>query len=225
MGEKLYLDPRRYFLDCFKLTLAVLSSGFVPDIVCSVVRGGSTPANVFSDVLKSLNIPSKFVCVFMHSYNKGRQDGYVKIEGYTLLPEHFWPGCRVLGLDDVFDSGISQGVFVADIHDRNPRIPLDNIRFAVLDYKQIEGYTPGDIVRFRPLYDPDDHDTIHELPNPLKIPSYYVNSYPIKSQEENPWLWYPHETEDHSLEEIREFMGEDIGDVVEKIRALGLAKK
>ena len=130
MGQKLYLAPQRYFSDCFKLTLAVLSSGFVPDIVCSVVRGGSAPANVFSDVLKSLNIPSKFVCVFMRSYDKGKQDGYVKIEGYTLQPELFWPNSKVLGLDDVFDSGTSQGVFVADIHVRNRHIPLENIKFG-----------------------------------------------------------------------------------------------
>jgi hypoxanthine phosphoribosyltransferase len=225
MGTKLYIDPQRYFSDCFKLTLAVLSSGFVPDIVCSVVRGGSTPANVFSDVLKSLGIPSKFVCVFMRSYNKAQRDGYVKIEGYTLQPEHFWPGCKILGLDDVFDSGTSQGVFVADIQDRNPSIPLENIRFGVLDYKQIEGYSPPDPVRFKRLYDLENPGIVHELPNLLKTPSYYVNTYPIKTPDENPWLWYPHETEDHSIDELREKMGDDIGDIVEQIRTLSLAKK
>ncbi len=225
MGKPVFVSYEEYYLASFKLTQSVLSSGFIPDIVCAVARGGNTPANVFTYVLKSLKIPSKFVTAFLRSYNKGTSDELVKIEGYTLQPEYFWPGCKVLGLDDTFDSGKTQGVFVADIHDRNPSIMLEDIKFGVLDYKEKEYYSPPDIVRFRRLYDKKDPEKIYELPNLLKAPNYYVNLFHLATEEDNPWRWYPHETEGYTIEEIRNAMGPNIGDVIEGIRALNLPKK
>jgi hypoxanthine phosphoribosyltransferase len=218
MAKKLLISPEQYYLNCFKLAKAVVDSGYRPNVVYDILRGGATVGNVMYEVFSSIGWEIKLAAVLTQSYygTEQNKEKIVKIAGYTLPPDEIYEGSKILLIEDLCDSGRSLGSVIFDILDQNPLIKRENIQVAVLDYKVLryESYPPT--VKFRRLYEPD-RKKIYEVSNPFSGPDFWVNQYIIKTEEENPWISYPHEIIDLSLEEIYQNMGRDIMDIVKSL--------
>jgi len=103
----------------------VRSSGFAPDLVVAVSRGGFTPARVLCDVLGIFNLTSVRVVHYRQAATR-EQAAYVQ---YPLcIPV---AGQRVLVVDDVNDSGDTLQVARAHIASQGPA----EVRTAVLHEK------------------------------------------------------------------------------------------
>jgi uncharacterized protein len=215
MAKKILVSPEQYYLNCFNLAKLIVDSGYRPNVIYDILRGGATAGNVMYEVFSSLGRETKLAAVLTQSYygTEQNREKIVKIAGYTLPPDEIYAGSKILLIEDLCDSGRSLGSIIFDILDQNPRIRREDIKVAVLDYKVLEYESYPSTVRFRRLYEPD-RKRIYEVPNTFSGPDFWANQYIIKKEEENPWISYPHEIIDLSLDEIESNMGRDVKEIV-----------
>ena len=125
MAQKLrceLISSDRVYDLAYTLGDKVRASGFMPDLVVAVSRGGFTPARVLCDVLGIFNLTSIRVVHYRKAAAK-EQSAYVE---YPLcIPV---AGLRVLVVDDVNDSGDTLQVARAHIASLGPA----EVRTAVL---------------------------------------------------------------------------------------------
>jgi len=106
MGNKIYVSANDYIRDSFRLARTILDSGWVPDDLIALWRGGA-PVGVT-------------VHEFLHYHRVRPRHRVLKCQSYTGIQEHnrevvfenaddlfrsVVPGSRVLVIDDVFDTG------------------------------------------------------------------------------------------------------------------------
>lgn len=159
-------SPQEFVDDCYELAVIVAESGFRPDYVAAMCRGGAFPAAVIHEFLHHvLKMRVTYLPILTSAYTPRNKRGKkIKIWRWSLeaLTEVAAPDRKFLFVDDLQDSRGSFNkvlrVWKKRVGERFPR----EIRLAVLDYK----------------------DTVNGTP-----PNYYVRRIPPN------WVVYPHEKE------------------------------
>lgn len=98
----LFVSPTAQYELSVKLARLVFKSGFAPDCIIGVLRGGAVPGLVMHEMLKleGMDIPFDFVTA--KSYNGMNQDKGVEVRGLT---EVVVKGKSILLVDDLWDTG------------------------------------------------------------------------------------------------------------------------
>ena len=139
--KKVYALARR-------LAVMVKESGFVPDLIVAIARGGYVPARILCDYLDVTRLTS----IQVRHYEAGA--GRKKSASLAAPLAGDIHGLRVLLVDDVNDSGETLTLAVAHIRSLGPA----GIRVAVLHQKQASPFSPdfyaGRIVKWRWLIYP-----------------------------------------------------------------------
>ena len=108
MISKKYISPDRFQEDVWRLASKVRSSGWKPDLIVALWRGGATVGISIHEFLKTTGWDVNHIPLKCASYTGiGENAGDVV---FTLGDEIFSmikPGDRVLVADDVFDTGKS----------------------------------------------------------------------------------------------------------------------
>lgn len=127
MGEGSYEVPTWELLYelCVELADRIRDSGFRPDLIIGVARGGWIPARLLSDFLENPNVASVRVEFYI---DIGRTSSEPIITQPCSAPVK---GRRVLVVDDVADSGRSLSL----VKDSLLRQGAEEIRIACLYYK------------------------------------------------------------------------------------------
>jgi hypoxanthine phosphoribosyltransferase len=115
-----------------KLARQVQASGYRPDTLVAIGRGGYMPARILSDFLDVMDLTG-FKIEHYHATRKGRQ---ARVR-YPLNAD--LTGRRVLLVDDVSDSGDTFRVALAHLHGCGR--PAE-VRTAVLHHKVVSPYVP-----------------------------------------------------------------------------------
>jgi hypoxanthine phosphoribosyltransferase len=115
-----------------QLALRVQSSGFQPDMIVAIGRGGYMPARVLSDYLDVYNLSGFKV----EHYRAAKKQAEARVR-YPLSANV--KGLKLLLVDDVSDGGDTFEVAVSHLHERGP--PAE-IRTAVLHHKTVSSFVP-----------------------------------------------------------------------------------
>lgn len=115
-----------------KLACQVRDSGFKPDKIIAIGRGGYIPARILCDYLDIYDLSA----IRVEHYKKGIQRKAVARVVDPLCVDV--PGQRLLVVDDVSDTGDTFQVAVAHIRKFNPQ----EIKTAVLHHKIVAGFVP-----------------------------------------------------------------------------------
>lgn len=108
-----------------KLSDSIIKSGFVPDALIGIARGGLVPASLLSDQLGAIPI---YIIKTEHWPQPGKSIGVAKVT-YGFSTNLI--GKKVLLVDDISDTGDS--FMVAIEHIRKENMP-DEIRTAALQF-------------------------------------------------------------------------------------------
>lgn len=104
--EKSYLDANQYLLDAFRLARKIYDSGFVPDELIALWRGGAPVGVAVHEFLYFKGWRPNHHVVKCGSYTGiGTRNKRVTFDGSDAILDTIKPGTKVLVLDDVFDSG------------------------------------------------------------------------------------------------------------------------
>ena len=117
---------------CFKLAKKVADSGFRPDVIVAVLRGGVVPALIVSDVL---NVEEFYAIRVKHW---GIAEEVYKVPVVEQLPQGKLEGKRVLLVDEIADTGKTIEVAVRELR----RMGLQEVRTSVVHLKPTSSVVP-----------------------------------------------------------------------------------
>jgi hypoxanthine phosphoribosyltransferase len=187
--QKQFIQPDELRRDSFALGAKVVKSGFKPDLMVALWRGGAPIGCYMHELFKFKGIVTDHIAIRTSKYTGiGESNATVQVHStsYVLdrIRDNVNPAFRILLVDDVWDSGSSILAFLNKLRaDLSPgKYGLLDIRFATVYYKPTKN---------RSLLKPD----------------YYIH-------ESDAWLVFPHELDGLTMEEITKAMGNEVADVL-----------
>jgi len=174
MVEKSYPTPQETLDDSIALGAQILESGFRPDVIIALWRGG-TPIGIavqeFLDYYGGGN--SDNIAIRTSSYHGigGRRDA-VDIYGMSYLLKNLDKNDKVLIVDDIFDTGKTVKAVIDQLTEKARKNTPQDIRIAV------------------PYYKPEANLTD-------RVPDYYLHTT-------DKWVNFPYSIEGLTTEEIRD---------------------
>jgi hypothetical protein len=115
-----------------KLSRKIVDSGYRPEVIVAIGRGGWVPGRILSDFLDQMDLTS-----FKIEHYRNAQKAKAAQVRYPLAADV--AGRRVLLVDDVADSGET---FTVALEHLNSRGAPAELRTAVLHYKTSSPYVP-----------------------------------------------------------------------------------
>ncbi len=135
MGEKIYLNPAEFLLDSFHLAKQVYDSGFQPNFLVGIWRGGTTPGIAVQEYLAYRGISTDHIAVRTSSYTGiDERDSSVHVHGLDYLIKRINAEDRLLIVDDVHDTGLSIQALLGELQKRTRR-NLPAVKVATVYYK------------------------------------------------------------------------------------------
>ena len=105
---KTYIDANQLLLDSYELGLRVLESGFRPDFIVGVWRGGAPVGIAIQELLQFLGVATDHIAIRTSHYTGIEQTrDSVQVHGLQYLVDNVNAASSVLIVDDVFDTGRS----------------------------------------------------------------------------------------------------------------------
>jgi hypoxanthine phosphoribosyltransferase len=195
--NKTYIAANDLLLDSFKLAVNIVNSGFKPDFLVGLWRGGSAVGIAVQEGLDFLGTKTDHIAI-RTSYRG--QEGYremvdkadaIRAHGLRYLHERVCAEHSMLIVDDVYSTGSSVNAVIKQLAKKSRRNLPHDIRIATVWYRPTE--------------------------KTMRAPDFYV-------QETADWLILPYELSGLSLEELRDHKPE-IQPVIERLESLVESRK
>ena len=114
--NKVYISAQQLLEDSFNLGLKVFESGFRPDYIVGVWRGGAPVGIAVQELMHVLGVETDHIAIRTSSYTGiGKRDKHVKVHGLTYLIKRLESQHSLLIVDDVHDSGLSINETIKDL--------------------------------------------------------------------------------------------------------------
>ena len=135
--KKVYLDARDYLRDMWRLGRQVLDSGWKPDVLLALWRGGAEVGVAIHEFLKTQGVSVRHMPIKCSSYTGiGTSNVEVRFEHADSVLQNLKPGTKVLVVDDVFDTGRT----AAAMHEKLEAIGCD-MKMACVYWKPEKNLT------------------------------------------------------------------------------------
>lgn len=191
-----YIAANDLLLDSFQLAVKVIESGFKPDFLVGLWRGGSAVGIAVQEGLDFLGCKTDHIAI-RTSY-RGQQEytemvdqaDSIRAHGLRYLHERVCAEHSMLIVDDVYSTGSSVNAVIEQLSRKSRRNLPHDIRIATVWYRPTE--------------------------KTIRAPEFYVH-------ETADWLILPYELSGLSIEELRHHKPE-IQPVVDRLDALMQAR-
>ncbi len=178
IDQKLFIEEQELLLDGYRLGVKIFNSGFRPDFIVGIWRGGSAVGIVVQECLQYLGVDTDHISIRTSYRGKSTYQEIIdhaesiRVHGAQYLYETMNAGDGLLIVDDVYSSGLSIKAVTDRLSGKMRRNMPSEVRIAV------------------PWYKPGRNRT-------GRIPDYYLH-------ETDHWLVLPYELNSLTLEEIYE---------------------
>lgn len=140
--DKVFITADELLVDSFKLAEKVYLSGFKPDFIIGVWRGGAPVGIAIQEYLDFVGVPTDHIAIRTSSYlNIGEQDKVVRVHGLDYIIDNINAENNVLLVDDVFDSGRSIRAIFERMQKKTRRNMPNNMKIACPWYKPTHNVT------------------------------------------------------------------------------------
>lgn len=137
MGKINFISADSFQLDIWKLAASIRDSGWKPDVLIGLWRGGATVAISVHEFLKVSGCPVEHIPLKCFSYTAiGKNEGEVKFAFADAVFNALKPGDKVLFVDDIFDTGKT----AAAVKDAVAKLGID-MKFAAVYWKPEKNLT------------------------------------------------------------------------------------
>lgn len=153
--DKIYISADELLSDSFKLGVQIHNSGFKPDFIVGVWRGGTPVGIAIQEILSYLGNDTDHIAIRTSSYQGlNKQKKSVRIHGLSYLIRNINAEDKLLLVDDVLDSGKSVQAIIDTLKVKSRKNTPEDIRIAVPWYKPNKNKT--NIVPDYYLHETDD---------------------------------------------------------------------
>ncbi len=171
MVNKVYLSAQELLEDSFRLAIEVYNSGFRPDFIVGVWRGGTPVGIAVQELLETMDVKTDHISIRTSSYTGiDSRAKEVRVHGLDYLIRNVNAPDSLLIVDDVFDTGLSVQAVIKTLKIKARLNTPHDIRIATPWYKPANNKTDG------------------------LVPDYYIH-------ESSEWLVFPHELQGLTREE------------------------
>ncbi|MEP6388409.1 MAG: phosphoribosyltransferase family protein [Halioglobus sp.] len=141
--QKHYISPQQLLEDSYQLAWQVYESGFRPNYIVGVWRGGAPVGIAVQELLDVLGVESDHIAIRTSSYTGiGERSRQVQVHGLNYLASRLKSEDSLLIVDDVHDTGLSITQAITDLkHACKKDTP--HIRIATPYYKPGNNKTEG----------------------------------------------------------------------------------
>jgi len=147
--SKYFISADELLVDSFKLAEQIYLSGYRPDFIIGVWRGGAPVGIAIQEYLDFVGIETDHIAIRTSSYyGIDQQNKHVKVHGLDYIVSNINAGDKVLLVDDVFDSGRSIQAIFKHMRDKTRANMPRDIKIATPWYKPKRNQTD---------YKPDFH--------------------------------------------------------------------
>ena len=173
--DKLFIQADELLRDSFKLAWQVYESGYRPNYIIGVWRGGAPIGIAVQEFLDVLGVPSDHIAIRTSHY-KGidERDTHVQIYGLNYIIKQVESEDSLLIVDDVHDTGISIQKIISDLQtackkntpeikiatpyfkpqknktDRKPDFYIHETEKWLVFPHELEGLSLDEIIEFKP---------------------------------------------------------------------------
>lgn len=141
--KKKYINAQSLLDDSFKLAIKIIESGYTPDLIVGIWRGGTPIAIAIQEAFEFIGISTDHIAIRTTSYTGIGTRSTVKVDGLDYLKQKLSQNTTILLIDDVFDTGLS-------------------IQQTI---NEIEIFSPGQQSRLKiatPYFKPDNNKSFHQ---------------------------------------------------------------
>lgn len=139
--QKQFVQEEELLNDAYRLAVKVFESGFRPNFIVGIWRGGSTVGIYVQECLQYLGVETDHIAI-RTSY-RGMDDYLKKIDavenirvhGLKYLYENLNRGDKLLIVDDVFGTGKNVSAVINRLEDKLKRNMPQDVRLAMPYYK------------------------------------------------------------------------------------------
>ncbi len=133
---KVYISAQQLLEDSLELGRQILASGFRPDYIVGVWRGGTPVGIMVQELLDFYGVQTDHISIRTSSYaGMSRRENNVRVHGLSYLTQKMNAEDSLLIVDDVFDTGLSVKAILEKLRERaRKNLPLD-VRVATAYYK------------------------------------------------------------------------------------------
>ena len=134
--EKIYISSQKLLDDSFNLGARIIKSGFKPNFIIGLWRGGAPIGIAVQEFLDYFGIKSDNIAIRTSSYNTSHErSDDIRVHGLNYLIKNINCDDSLLIVDDVFDTGITIQTVIHQLREKaRANCPTD-IRVAVPWYK------------------------------------------------------------------------------------------
>ncbi|MCX6559176.1 MAG: phosphoribosyltransferase family protein [Candidatus Aminicenantes bacterium] len=136
MTEKQYIKAQDLLDDSFRLGLKVLDSGFRPDFIVGIWRGGTPVGIAVQELFEHYGLATDHIAIRTSSYEGIEQRGKtIRVHGLNYIVEKADAAHGLLIVDDVYDTGLSIQAVIDSLNRLSRRNTPHDIRVATVFYK------------------------------------------------------------------------------------------
>ena len=140
--EKIFIQPAELLQDSFRLGVKILESGFLPDYIVAIWRGGTPIGIAVQELLDYAGVETDHIAI-RTSYYTGieKTSDNVQVHGLGYLTDKINHENCLLIVDDVFDTGKSIAAVFDELEHRARRNLPHDVRVATPWYKPSKNVT------------------------------------------------------------------------------------
>lgn len=174
--EKLYVQEQDLLLDGYRLGVQIFNSGFRPDFIVGIWRGGSSVGIVVQECLQYLGVETDHISIRTSYRGASSYEQMInhaediRVHGLQYLFETMNADEKLLIVDDVYSSGLNVDAVIRRLEEKMRRNMPKEVRIAVPWCKPARNRTH-------------------------RVPDYFIH-------ETDKWLVLPYELTGLTLEEI-----------------------
>ena len=134
--EKRYIDANSLLDDSFRLADIILKSGFEPDYIVGIWRGGTPIGIAVQEYMDFVGIKTDHIAIRTSSYTGiAKRSSRVRVHGLGYIIDNINAEDNLLIVDDVFDTGLSVDAVLRELREKCRRNTPDVIKTATVYYK------------------------------------------------------------------------------------------
>ncbi len=134
--DKVYISANELLLDSYRLGIKILNSGFKPDYIVGIWRGGTPVGIAVQEILHYLGTESDHIAIRTSSYyGIDKQSRKIRVHGLEYILNNINNEDSLLLVDDVYDSGRSVQAVIETLQRKARRNIPHDIRIAVPWFK------------------------------------------------------------------------------------------
>ena len=134
--DKIYITATGLLQDSFRLAAKIYRSGFVPDFIVGIWRGGTPVGIAIQEYFEFVGVETDHIAVRTSAYvGIGQRAKTIRVHGLHYIIEEANASDSLLVVDDVFDSGHSIEALLKELSEKMRLNMPGKVRIATPWYK------------------------------------------------------------------------------------------